>query len=83
MISRALDSVNSYPRARRLEVIEVLRVDLGKAPGTECRAQKGDRGRRGVAGVVPALEGADHRRGPEAIGSAIPCEWLHPTHRTS
>ena len=35
-----------------------------------------------LAGVVPALERADQRRGPEAVGTALPEQRLHPNHRT-
>ncbi len=53
----------------------------GSAP--RLPAEERERRRRGVARVVPALEGADQRRGPEAVGSAFPAQRLHRIHRTA
>ena len=66
-----------------LEVVELLGVQAREAPGAERAGEEGDGARGRVAGVVPALERAHHRRGPEAVGTAIPDQWLHPNHRTS
>jgi hypothetical protein len=49
------------PRPRGLEVVELLGVDRGEPPSSERRADECVRGRGGVCGVVPALEGADER----------------------
>ena len=76
-------SLEADARAVGLEVVELLRVDLREAPRVERGGQERDGARGGVAGVVPALEGAHHRRGPEAIRTAVPDEGLHPNHRTS
>jgi hypothetical protein len=50
-------------RAIGLEVVELLGVDPGEAAGLQRRGQERDRARGRVAGVVPALERAHHRRG--------------------
>ena len=47
----------------------------GSAP--RLPAMNGQRRRRRLAGVVPALEGADQRRGPKAVGTAFPAQRLH------
>jgi hypothetical protein len=50
-------------RAVGLKVVELLGVDPCKAPRLKRRGQEGDRARGRIAGVVPALECAHHRRG--------------------
>ena len=66
----------------RLEVVELLRVDLREAGRAERAAEERERGGGGVAGVVPAGERADQRRGPQAVRSVLPDQRLHPLHRT-
>ena len=70
-------------RAGGLEVVEVLGVDPREALGVERLPDEGQRGRRGVAGVVPAAERADDRRGAKPVGTALPDQGLHPIHGTS
>src|SRR5262249_13885424 len=65
-----------------LEVVELLRVDLREAGGSERGGEERGCAGGGVSSVVPAPEGAHHRWGPEAIRTAIPDEGLHPNHRT-
>jgi hypothetical protein len=70
-------------RAHRLEVIELLGVDLREARGAERGADEGQRRGGGVARVVPASERADQGRGPQSVGAVVPNQRLHPLHRTS
>src|ERR1700677_4904827 len=70
-------------RAVALEVVELLRVDPREAAGIECRGQERHGVGGGVSRVVPTLERAHHRRGPEAGGTTVPNQRLHPNHRTS
>ena len=70
-------------RARGLEVVEVLGVDPREARGAQRRAEELQRGRCGVAGIVPPGERADERRRPQAVGAMLPDEGLHPVHGTS
>lgn len=70
-------------RARRLEVVELLRIDRREAFRAERRGHEAERGRGGVGGVVPAAERAYEGRRTEALRPAIPDERLHPIHRTS
>ena len=70
-------------RPRGLEVVEVLGVDPREALGLQRLADERQRGRRGVAGVVPAAEGADDRWGAKSVGTALPDQRLHPIQGTS
>jgi hypothetical protein len=65
-----------------LEVVELLGINPREAARVERGCEERDGARGSVPGVVPALERADHRRGPEAIGTTVPDERLHPNHRT-
>ena len=67
-------------RARGLEVDELLGIDQREARGVEARAHERERRGGRLPGVVPALEGADERRGAEAVGTAFPEERLHRIH---
>ena len=71
------------PRPGRLEVVELLGVDRREPAGRQRAADERDRTRSRVGRVVPALERAYHRRGPEAVGAVLPLQRLHPVHRTS
>ena len=79
--SRVTPVDEPHRRPRGLEVDELLGVDRREARRRRARAPRNvsaDGG--GLAGVVPALEGADQRRGPEAVGTALPAQRLHPIH---
>ena len=81
-VDRARDAVlQAHHRARGLEVDELLGVDLRERLGAEAAGDERQRGRRRLAGVVPALEGADQRRGSKAIRTALPTQRLHPNPR--
>ena len=82
-ISRALAAVELDRGPVGLEVVELLGVDPREALGVQRGGEEGDGARGCVAGVVPALERAHHRRGPQAIRTAVPDQRLHPNHRTS
>ena len=77
-ISRVLPVGELDLRARRLEVEELLRVDAREAGGAEAGADERQGGRGRVAGVVPALEGADQGGGAKAVRPALPFEGRHP-----
>ena len=76
-IARVLALDEAHRRARGLEVDELLGVDHREALGAEPRAEEGERGRRGLAGVVPALEGAHQSGRAEPVRTAIPAQRLH------
>jgi hypothetical protein len=71
----ALDE--AHARARGLVVDELLRVDHREARRVEAGAHEGQRRGGALAGVVPALEGADERGGAEPVGTAFPAQRLH------
>ena len=77
----ALDELDLRPG--RLEVEEVLGVDAGEARGGERGAEELERRRGGVAGVVPAGEGAHESRSAQAVGAMLPDQRRHPDHGTS
>ena len=77
--SSKLDRTGGWPGSRRTPRSRCARSGCASERGGEER----DGARGGVAGVVPALERAHHRRGPEAVGTAVPDQRLHPNHRTS
>ena len=81
--SRVTPSTSLIGGPRGLEVEELLGIEAGEARRAELRADERQRRRGGLAGVVPAAEGADERRGPEAVRTALPDQWLHPGHGTS
>ena len=83
MISRVSPSTSLTFGRTRLEVVEVLGIDLREARRAERAAEERERRGRGVAGVVPAGEGADQGRGAQAVGTVLPNQRLHPLHRTS
>jgi hypothetical protein len=60
-----------------LEVEELLGIDAREAHRAERRADELERGGGGVAGVVPAREGAHEGRGAERVGPALPDQGLH------
>ena len=64
----------------RLEVGELLGVDAGERLRAPLLDQVADGERRGVAGVVPAGEGGDHRRAAEGRAAA-PDHVLHRSRR--
>jgi hypothetical protein len=64
-------------RPRRLEVDELLGIDHGEALGAQPGAEERDRRGRGLAGVVPALEGAHQGRCSKPVRTAIPAQRLH------
>jgi 3'-5' exoribonuclease len=61
----------------RLEVVELLGIDRGKAPRAERAADEGQRGRGRVSRVVPALERADQRGSAQTVGAIFPLERMH------
>ena len=66
-------------RARGLEVDELLGVDRPRsARASSAGADEGQRGGGGLAGVVPALEGAHERGRAQPVGAALPAQRLHP-----
>ena len=75
--------VEADARPVGLEVVELLRVDPREAPRLQRGGQERHRARGRVARVVPALKCAHHRRGPQAVRTAVPDQGLHPNHRTS
>src|SRR3954469_16266480 len=76
-IGRAHPVHQPHHRARGLEVDELLRVDDRERLGAERSGDERERGGRRLAGVVPALERADQRRGTEPVRTAIPPQRLH------
>ena len=74
----AVDQVDLGPG--RLEVVVLLGVDAGDRLRAPLLDQVADGERRGVAGVVPAGEGGDHRRAAEGRAAA-PDHVLHRSRR--
>ena len=82
-IARVIAVDQPHHRARGLEVDEVLGVDRGELVRAQAARDEGQRGRRRLAGVVPALEGADERWGPKTIRTTLPAQRLHGIHGTA
>jgi len=64
--------VMRHVRTRRLKIVEVLRIDAREARRPERAAEEGQRRGGGVAGVVPAGEGADQCRRAKAVRTLLP-----------
>ena len=72
--ARVWPSTSLIAGTRGLEVVELLGIDRREPPRAERAADERDRRRRGVGGVVPALERADQRRGPQTVGAVLPLQ---------
>src|SRR5688572_18878115 len=62
------------------EVEELLRIDVGHLVAAEVAQDQPERRGCGLAGVVPAVEGAHHDRVSE-LGTALPADGIHPDAR--
>ena len=64
-------------RPRLLEVEVVLGIDPGDQLGLEPGGERGERGRGGAGGVVPAPEAADEDRGAQRRDIGLPGQRIH------
>ena len=76
-ISRVCPSVMRDRRPVRLEVEELLRIDLSDQLRVERLRRRGECGRRRARGVVPAGECADENRGSKLRRLGLPGERVH------